>query len=110
MLMPEQLLVKRARALGRGRCCPRVQSPVGLAGRFSGRGFLESDGSLLLLADNYNRTTNDLTTEAQSARRTHGDDLLTKVRAVSGLAIIAGLPEAAPGSPCCALVRAGWIA
>jgi hypothetical protein len=35
--------------------------------------------SLLLLADNYNRTTNDLTTEAQSAQRTHRDDHLTMV-------------------------------
>lgn len=36
---------------------------------------LESNsiGSLLLLADDYNHTTNDFTTEAQSARRTHKD-------------------------------------
>ena len=36
--------------------------------------------SLLLLADNYSRTTNDLTTGAQSAQRTHRDDTLTKAR------------------------------
>jgi hypothetical protein len=30
-------------------------------------------GSLLLLTDNYNHTTNDPTTETQSARRTHRD-------------------------------------
>jgi len=32
-------------------------------------------GSLLLLEENYNQTTNDLTTEAQSAQRTHRDFL-----------------------------------
>jgi len=73
MLMPEQLLGKRA--LGRGRGCPRGLPSVGLAGLFSGRGILESNGNWLLLADNYNRTTNDPTTEAQSARRTHRDAL-----------------------------------
>ncbi|MCX6676797.1 MAG: hypothetical protein NTU95_02485 [Methanothrix sp.] len=118
------------RALGRGRCCPRGPPSVGLAGRFSGRGILESNGNWLLLSDNYNRTTNDLTTEAQSAQRTHRDDLLTKVRAVSGLAILAERPEAAPGSlraaslagpllafssdravrGCGVIVRAGWDA
>ena len=81
MLMPEQLLGRRVRALGRGRLCPRGSPSVGLEGCFSGRGILENNGCLLLiLSDNYNRTTNDLTTEAQSARRTHRDDLLTKVR------------------------------
>ena len=71
----------RMRALVRGRLCPRGKLPVGLAGRFSELRILESNGCLLiLLADNYNRTTNDLTTEAQSAQRTHRDDLLTKVR------------------------------
>jgi hypothetical protein len=71
----------RARALGRGRLCLRGQPPVGLEGCFSGREILESNDCLLLiLSDNYNRTTNDPTTEAQSARRTHRDDSLTKVR------------------------------
>jgi hypothetical protein len=37
----------------------RARGPpsVGLAGLFSGRGILESDNWLLLLADYYNRTT-----------------------------------------------------
>jgi hypothetical protein len=62
--------VMRMRALGRERSCSHGQLTVGLAGRSSGRGILESNGCLLLiLSDNYNRTTNDLTTEAQSARR-----------------------------------------
>jgi hypothetical protein len=70
----------RARALGRGRCCPRGQPALGLAGLFSGRGILGNDGSLLLLSDGHNRTTNDPTTKTQSAQRTHRDDALTKVR------------------------------
>ncbi|MHB8117371.1 MAG: hypothetical protein ACYDHX_01370 [Methanothrix sp.] len=70
----------RMRALGRGRLCLRGQPPVGLAGCFSGRGILESNVHLLLLlAENYNRTTKDLTTEAQSAQRTHRDYLLTMI-------------------------------
>jgi hypothetical protein len=44
---------------------------------FPGAGFWESKGSgfLLLLAENYSQTTNDLTTETQSAQRTHRDFL-----------------------------------
>ena len=65
---------------GGGRSCPLGPPSVGLVGQFFGRGILESNGNWLLLVDNYNRTTNDPTTEAQSAQRTHRDDLLTKVR------------------------------
>ncbi|MCX6673890.1 MAG: hypothetical protein NTY37_08950 [Methanothrix sp.] len=61
------------------------------SGQLTGREILESDRCLLLLlADNYNRTTNDLTTEAQSAQRTHRDFLAERSDAVSGLVIIAG--------------------
>jgi hypothetical protein len=64
--------VMRMRALGRGRICVRGQSPVGLAGRSSGRGILESDGDFrLLLADNYSRTIKNITAETQSTRRTN---------------------------------------
>ena len=57
----------------------RPGGPEGLEELDSGKGFraldLESNavGSLLLLADNYNHTTNDFTTETQSAQRTHRD-------------------------------------
>lgn len=73
----------RSRSHGRARA--RVGSPPGgrEAGRgwcqggfspdswlFRGAGFLESmAGPLLLLAEDYNRTTADLTAEAQSAQR-----------------------------------------
>jgi len=44
-------------------------------GSFPGAGFWEAkpSGLLLILADNYNLTTNDPTTESQSAQRTHRD-------------------------------------
>jgi len=45
--------------------------------------------SPLLLADNYNQTTNDPTTETQSARRTHRDFLAERSDAVSTFAILA---------------------
>jgi hypothetical protein len=51
----------------------RARSCVGslaLAGRLSRRGILGNDGSLLLiLANNYNRTTNDLTTGRHRAHK-----------------------------------------
>ena len=74
-LMTEQLPGRQAmrmRALGRGRLCLRGQPPVSLAGRFSGRGILERDYWLLLLADYYDLTTMNITAEAQSTRRTNG--------------------------------------
>ena len=46
--------------------------------------------SPLLLADNYNHTTNDPTTETQSAQRTHRDFLAERSDAVSGFAILDG--------------------
>jgi hypothetical protein len=89
----------RTRALGRGRLCLRGQPPVGLAGRFSGRGILGNGGSLpILLADNYIRTPNDLTTEAQSAQRTHRDESLAMVRAVSSLTILASYRKQRPAA------------
>ena len=55
-------------------------------------------GSPLLLTDNYNHTTNDPTTEAQSAQRTHRDffgrEILCSPPAWRSLR----LPAAAPGS------------
>jgi len=89
---PCAILYARAGAL-----VPRVGSPAD--GRFSGRRVLGNDGSLpILLADNYNRTTNDPTTKTQSAQRTHRDDFLTKVQAVSSLAIFAGRREQRPAA------------
>ena len=44
-------------------------------------------GSPLLLADNYNHTTNDPTIEAQSAQRTHRDFFAERSDTFSGLAI-----------------------
>ena len=45
-------------------------------GQFSGRRIFGNSGRLLIiLADNYNQTTNDPTTETQSAQRTHRDFL-----------------------------------
>ena len=48
----------------------RVELAFG-EGSFPGAGFWESNvfGLLLILADNYNLTTNDPTTESQSAQR-----------------------------------------
>ena len=48
-------------------------------GSFPGAGSKESNlfGLLLILADNYKLTTNDPTTEAQSAQRTHRDFLVS---------------------------------
>ncbi len=68
---------------------------------------LESNafGSLLLLADNYNHTTNDPTTEAQSAQRTHRDYLAERSDAVLRLGDSCGPPTAAPGSRMAALLR-----
>jgi hypothetical protein len=61
---------------------------------------LESNafGSLLLLADNYNHTTNDPTTEAQSAQRTHRDFLAERSDAVLRLGDPCVQPAASPGS------------
>ena len=75
--------------------------PVSGEGSFPGAGFWESNvfGLLLILADNYNLTTNNPTTEAQSAQRTHRDFFGRGFGAVSGLPILAGCGPAAPGSP-----------
>ena len=60
---------------GRGPVGPKGQVvPASGEGGFSGRWVLGNNGRLLIiLADNYNHTTNDPTTEAQSAQRTHRD-------------------------------------
>ena len=63
-------------------------------------------GSLLLLADNYNHSTDDPTTEAQSAQRTHRDFLSERSDAVHQLADPCALPAAASGSRS-AVVAAG---
>ena len=52
-----------------------------------GAGFLEEVAVHLLLAENYNRTTTDHTTEAQSAQRLHGGGF----GANSSFAILANL-------------------
>ena len=74
-------------------------------GCFPGRWILGDDRSflLLLLADNYNRTTNDLTTEAQ---RTHRDFVAERSDAVHQLADPCGPPAAAPVSRRAALCAA----
>ncbi len=70
---------------GRGPVGPGSKVCILLA-RAVSRGLnLESNafGSLLLLADNYNPTTDDRTIEAQSAQRTHRDILAERSYAVS---------------------------
>jgi hypothetical protein len=53
------------------------------------RDFQNNDRLLIILADNYNHTTNDPTTEAQSARRTHRDFFSRDPMQSSGFAILA---------------------
>jgi hypothetical protein len=63
----------RVRALGRGALLPARAAACGLGGAFfRARDFGRCYISLLLLADNYNRTTTNITAEAQSTRRTNG--------------------------------------
>jgi len=77
----------------------RASGSGGDGGRISllfwGAGFWESKafGFLLLLAENYNQTTNDPTTETQSAQRTHRDFLRGIPGGLSGLTILA-MPRA----------------
>ena len=67
-------------------------------GQFSGRGIFGNSGRLLIiLADNYNQTTNDPTTETQSARRTHRDFFSREIRCGLHLCDSCGLSAAAPG-------------
>ena len=70
-------------------------------GQFSGaRDFFRNSGRLLIiLADNYNQTTNDLTTEAQSTQSTHRDFFGKGFGDVSSLPVLAVRGPAAPGSP-----------
>ena len=68
---------RRRRIVQRGRRPFGPEGRVELAfgeGSFPGAGFWESNASglLLILADNYNLTTNDPTTESQSAQRLFG--------------------------------------
>jgi hypothetical protein len=49
------------------------ESRAGVDSFSGGLDFGNGGISLLLLADNYNHTTNDFTTETQSAQRTHRD-------------------------------------
>jgi len=91
------------------RCHPGGKRPVGPEGQVvpaSGKNsFLVQDwesnafGLLLILADNYNLTTNKFTTETRSAQRTHRDSLAE--RSVAGAAACdpCGPLAAAPGSP-----------
>ena len=68
-------------------------------GSFSGARDWGNNGRLLIiLADNYNHTTNDPTTEAQSARRTHRD-FSREIRCSLQLGDPCELSAAAPGSP-----------
>ena len=67
---------------------------------FPGAEFWESKAFsfLLLLAENYNQTTNDPTTETQSAQRTHRDFIKKEFLAVYSLTVLAGRGQASPGS------------
>ena len=67
-----RLLGKRSRSGAGGR--PGQEELDSGEGGFSVGWILGNDRRfLLILVDNYNQTTNDPTTETQSAQRTHGD-------------------------------------
>jgi hypothetical protein len=95
---PSRVALSSGRAGGQsglGSRCACLQT-----GRFSGARDWGSNafGSSLLLADNYNHTTNGPTTEAQSAQRTHRDFLAERSDAVLRLCDPCVLSAAAPGS------------
>ncbi len=100
---------RRARLPGKrsgsgGRSGLRARRACLWQGQFSGRRIFGNSGRLLIiLADNYNQTTNDPTTETQSARRTHRDFLAERSDAVSIFAILAFYRKQRPAAagPCC---------
>jgi hypothetical protein len=101
---PQTSSARRARLTGKrsgsgGRSGLRARRACLRQGQFSRRWVLGNSGRLLIiLADNYNHTTNDPTTETQSAQRTHRDFFSREIRCGLHLCDSCGLSAAAPDS------------